>query len=351
MFKGTSRRSALDLTYELGTIGAQANAFTSEENTVYYAAVLPEYFGRMQEILSDMLRPALDPEEFRTEKKVILEEIALYQDRPQFYLFERATQDFFSGHTAGNSVLGTTDSISAVEQPDMKGYFDRRYAPGNMVLVAAGNFDWESFIRDAEAQTRGWPGVAASRETPSHEAHELFKVYRRKNTNQSHLVFMSEGSSAQDEERFALGVLALIIGDSSGSRLYWELVDSGLAESAGADNDERDGTGVFMAYASTSPDRVDEVGGILRRILSTPLEFTAADLERAKTKVISKMVLNGELPMGRMMSLGMSWNYRHHVQPLREIVERVKAVTRSRIEQALARYPLTSWAEFRLMPE
>ena len=88
MFKGTEKRSALDITYQLGAMGAQANAYTSEENTVYYAAVLPEYFSDALELLSDMLRPALTEEEFKVEKKVILEEIALYQDRPTHVLFE-----------------------------------------------------------------------------------------------------------------------------------------------------------------------------------------------------------------------------------------------------------------------
>jgi predicted Zn-dependent peptidase len=92
MFKGTPTRSAIDINMALGNLGAQANAFTSEENTVYYAAVIPERFSEMQELLSDMLRPALDPNEFDMEKKVILEEIALYQDRPHFFLFENAFQ-------------------------------------------------------------------------------------------------------------------------------------------------------------------------------------------------------------------------------------------------------------------
>ena len=88
MFKGTEKRSALDVTYDLGNLGAQANAFTSEENTVYYASVLPEYFEDTLELLSDMLRPSLSQEEYDVEKKVILEEIALYQDHPMHILFE-----------------------------------------------------------------------------------------------------------------------------------------------------------------------------------------------------------------------------------------------------------------------
>lgn len=351
LFKGTPNRSALQLTYDLGRIGAQANAFTSEENTVYYAAVLPEYLGEMVQILADMLRPSLDPAEFATEKNVILEEIALYQDRPHFYLFERASADYFGRHPAGNSVLGSTASISALTQPEMRDYFERRYAPGNMVLVGAGHFDWDRFVADAERLCGGWSNHPAHRDRPIHRPNPATKEYRKKGLTQSHIVFMTEGAHAEEDERYALGVLALILGDSTGSKLYWELVDPGLAESADADNDERDGTGVFIASASTSPEKLGEVADKMRAIISAPLEFTQADLERAKTKLTSKIVLGGELPMGRMMGLGMSWNARHHVQPLREVLERVRAVTREEIERTVARYPLTTWSEFRLVGE
>ena len=146
MFKGTAKRSSADIQYELGNLGAQANAFTSEENTVYYSAVIPENFSKMQELLTDMLRPALDKQEFDTEKKVILEEIALYQDKPYFYMMERAMLDFFAGHSAGSSVLGTSASISALENSEMAAYFARRYVPGNIVLVASGNFAVDKFV-------------------------------------------------------------------------------------------------------------------------------------------------------------------------------------------------------------
>jgi predicted Zn-dependent peptidase len=349
MFKGTPNRNALELTYALGKIGAQANAFTSEENTVYYAAVLPEYLREMQGILADMLRPSLDPQEFATEKKVILEEIALYQDRPHFYLFERAMADFYERHPAGNSVLGSTESIGALAQPEMRAYFDRRYAPGNMVLVGTGNLDWDLFVRDTERLCGGWSDFPASRERPAHRSRELFKEYRKPNITQSHVVLMTDGAHSAEDERYAMGILALILGDSSGSKLYWELVDSGLAESADADNDERDGTGSFMAYACTTPDKLEQVASKLREIVSDPLDFTIADLERAKTKVIAKMVLGGELPMGRMMGLGLSWNARREAVPLSAVIDRVRGVTRSEIERTLARYPLSTWAEFRLV--
>lgn len=351
IFKGTAKRSALDITHELGNIGAQANAFTSEENTVFYAQVIPEYFAQMHELLSDMMRPSLDRAEYDTEKKVILEEIALYQDRPHFFLFEHAMADYYAGHLAGNSVLGTTSSIAALDRDEMKAYFDRRYSPSNIVLVASGNFDPKQLRADAERLTSTWKNFEAPRVTTPHKPAVVRKEYRKKNLTQSHVLFMTSGASAQDEERYPLSVLATILGDSSGSKLYWELVDKGIAEDAGADNDERDGTGCFLAYASTSPDRIAEVSDTVRKILSAPLEFSDADLERAKTKLTSKIVMSGELPMGRLMALGLEWNFRQRLHSLRESIAKIRALKRADIAQALERYPLQSWSEFRLLPE
>ncbi len=351
MFKGTKKRSSLDITYELGNIGAQANAFTSEENTVYYASIVPEYFSQMQELLSDMLRPALDPAEFDMEKKVILEEIALYQDRPQFYLFENAFREYFGTHPAGNSVLGTNASISDLKRDEMMSYFEKRYSPSNIVLVASGNFDWEVFLRDAERHCGAWKDYKCGRELKRLDLKAMRKTYAKKNLNQAHVMLVTEGNSAQDEERYALSVLSSILGDSSGSKFYWELLDTGIAENGGVENDERDGVGVFMGYACTEPDRVERVLEIMKRVLASPLDFSAEELERAKTKLMAKIVLSGELPMGRLMSIGLTWNYRKRIELLSEIIEKIRAVSRESIEQALARYPLKVWSEFRLLPE
>jgi len=350
MFKGTPTRSALDINLELGNLGAQANAFTSEENTVYYASVIPERFKAMQELLSDMLRPSLDPGEFDMEKKVILEEIALYQDKPHFYLFENALKDYFGGHGAGNSVLGSHESVSAITQPRMLDYFRRRYSPSNMVLCATGNFNWESFVDDAERLTASWSDMATSRSVSRYSGKSKGVVYRKKNLNQTHAFLVAEGPSAQDPERYPLAILATMMGDSSGSRMYWDLIDRGLAESASIDSDERDGCGCFTAYVSTTAEKLDEVVRIARDILSSPKKFTDGDLDRAKAKVVSRIVLDGELPMGRLMALGMEWQYRRESTPLRSIIERVQAITRSDIEAALERFPLDAWAEYRLLP-
>jgi predicted Zn-dependent peptidase len=133
--------------------------------------------------------------------------------------------------------------------------------------------------------------------------------------------------------------------------MYWDLINTGLAESAGVDSDERDGAGCFSAYLSTSPDRLEQVISIAKNILSTPRDFSDQDLDRAKAKVCSRIVLDGEMPMGRLMALGLEWTYRKQSTPLSVIIERVRAVSRKDINSALERFALSTWAEYRLMPE
>ena len=338
MFKGTATRSALDVSYQLGALGAQANAFTSEENTVYYLAVLPEYFSRAFELLSDMLRPALDPNEFAVEKKVILEEIALYQDRPTHILFEAALREHFRGHDAGNSVLGSIDSVSALLPEQMRSYFDARYSAGNIVLAATGNFDWEELVQLAEQYCAAWPQGAAQRQIRTHIPVASTHGLTKENLHRAHRCFIAAGPSVIEEERYAAHVLSIILGDSSGSRCFWELVDKGLADSASVDVDEMDGTGVVMGYVSASPDKLDEVGSILQHILATPLTFSEDDLARAITKIRTRTVLQGESSMRRLMAIGLDWIYRKSYVTLDEEIARIKRVDRGEISRLLAKY-------------
>lgn len=350
LFKGSQKRSSLEITYEMGNIGAQSNAFTSEENTVYYGSVIPDNFSTMQEILSDMMQPALVQEEFDMEKKVILEEIALYQDRPHFYLYEHVSREFFNGHPAGNSVLGSIDSVSQLSQPAMRDYFLRRYSPSNMVLVATGRFDCDLFIESAEQLTKNWVNYKVERSLPALTWRTAEKEFSKKDLNQCHVILITGGSGADQEERYALTVLSVILGDSSGSRFYWDLIDKGLAEAASVESDEREGCGTFSAYAATDSNNLSKVIAIMRKIFSDPLNFSDQDLERAKTKLITRIVLSGELPMGRLMALGMEWNYRTRIHTLKEDIDKIQSISKNDVESALKKYPISDLSEFRLVP-
>lgn len=350
MFKGTATRSALDVTFQLGAIGAQANAFTSEENTVFYMAVLPEYFREGFELLSDMMRPSLDPSEFDTEKKVILEEIALYRDRPTHMLFEAALREYFSNHPAGNSVLGTTETVGALSREQMKQYFDARYTAASTVLAASGNFDWPQFVEMAKEYCGSWPSNKIERVYPAGFKSTTEKTLRRENLQVAHACMISEGPSAQDDSRYAANVLSCILGDSSGSRAFWALVDKGLADSAVVDADEMDRTGLIYGYVSAAPEKIDEVSGILQQILATPAEFTDDDLQRAKTKIGTRLVLQGERVMRRLMTVGLEWAYREDYSTLQDELERTKQVSRAEIEALLKRYSLKPKTIVRMLP-
>src|SRR6266550_297270 len=136
VFKGTPHRTALDVNRDFDKIGAHYNAYTSEENTVFYAAILPEYLPQAVDILADILRPSLRSEDFDMEKKVIIEEIGMYEDQPMWSAYDHAKKAFFADHPLGNSILGTPDSIRTLQRDQMYEYFRRRYVASN-ILVAA----------------------------------------------------------------------------------------------------------------------------------------------------------------------------------------------------------------------
>src|SRR5271155_5499796 len=137
VFKGTPRRTAFDVNRDFDRIGADYNAFTSEENTVYHAAVLPEYLPQAIDILADILRPSLRVEDFDMEKKVILEEIGMYEDQPGYSAYDNGRKLHFGDHKLGNSVLGSVESISALSRDQMAAYFARRYVAPNVTVAAA----------------------------------------------------------------------------------------------------------------------------------------------------------------------------------------------------------------------
>ena len=154
MFKGTERRSAADVNRELDELGGHSNAYTSEEQTVFYATVLPKFQDRIIDLLTDMLSPKLDEDEFSTERQVILEEIAKYEDQPPFGAFERAMEVHFGPRGLGRRVLGTAESITSMTAAAMQNYFQRQYQPGNIVLAATGNVDFDGLVAEVEPANR-----------------------------------------------------------------------------------------------------------------------------------------------------------------------------------------------------
>src|SRR5580765_6105034 len=146
VFKGTPRRTAFDVNRDFDKIGASYNAFTSEENTVFYASILPEYLPQAVDILSDILRPSLRGDDFDMEKKVIIEEIGMYEDQPMWSAYDAAKRAHFAGHPLANSILGSVQSIKSLKRDQMHAYFMKRYVAPNITVVAAGRFPWKRLL-------------------------------------------------------------------------------------------------------------------------------------------------------------------------------------------------------------
>jgi predicted Zn-dependent peptidase len=344
MFKGTATRSAEDVNREFDEMGAHYNAFTSEESTVYYASVLPEFQGRSIELLGDMLRPALRDEDFKTEKQVILEEIKMYEDQPPFGADDKCRAAYFGEHPLGKSVLGTAESVGGLPVEKMRDYFARRYSPGNIVLAAAGRIDFNALVKTARQACGHWQPADAARSIAPAKARAGFELLRKPTAAQEYVLQMSPAPSATDDDRYAAKLLTTMLGDDSGSRLYWELIDPGLAEHASLHHYDYLGAGVFLTYVSCDPPNTAEN---LRHVLDVYRlaeadGFTAAELNQAKSKINSRVVLGSERPRGRLFVVGSNWTQRRKYRSVKDDLDAIEAITLDDIKRVLGQYPLTT---------
>jgi predicted Zn-dependent peptidase len=353
IFKGTPHRTALDVNRDFDKIGADYNAYTSEENTVFYAAVLPEYLPQAVDLLADILRPSLRQEDFDMEKKVIIEEIGMYEDQPMFSAYDHAKRLYFAEHKLGNSILGTPRSITDLTRDQMDAYFRRRYVAPNITVAVAGHFDWPRFVALIEKHCGRWEKGPTGRvgigETTGSGR---FQVMTKEKVVQEHVFLIEPGPTADSPLRYAAGLLSMAIGDSSGSRLYWDLVDPGLVESADCSFHEYEGAGAFYTSFSCEPEQTEEDLAIVLKILRDVQRdgITEEELQQARSKVLSRVVRASERPKGRMTALGDNWTYQHEYRSVDDDLRAYEAVTTSAIREVLERYPLDRLTALALGP-
>jgi predicted Zn-dependent peptidase len=342
-FKGTAKRSVEDVNREFDEMGSHPNAFTSEESTVYHAAMLPEFQSPVVELLGDILRPALRSEDFNTEKQVILEEIQMYEDQPPFGADDKCRAAHFAGHPLGKSVLGTVDSVGSLSVEKMRRYFAHRYSPQNIVLAAAGRIDFDALTATAQQVCGDWERIEAPRDVKPVSPRYGFEVIHKPTATQQYLLQMCDGPSATDEDRFAAKLLTTMLGDDLGSRLYWELIDPGLVESCSLHHCEFVGAGAFLTYMSCDPQStVENLRALVDVYRKAQAEgFTAAELLQAKNKISSRVVLGSERPRGRLFSVGTNWTHRGAYRSVKDDLESVEGVTLDDVAAVLAKYPLS----------
>jgi len=352
IFKGTENLSASEVNNAFDRTGAQFNAFTSEENTVYYAAVLPEYLAEITVLWTELMKPALREEDFSVEKNVIKEEIAMYRDHPAYDASDKCKKLHFGDHPCGNSVLGSDESINNLTSGQMRNYFSARYVPNNIAVAIAGNFDWEQISSLVERSCGDRSPKTAERKLQHCSGSKEKLSIEKPNLVREHICLMSPAPSAQDAERFAASLLGLIIGDDVGSHFFWELVDKALADTATMQFGAMDGTGLFSSYICCSPQNTSAVMNVVKNIFSNLSEkgITPDELKKAKNKMLSALVIKNELPMGRLVDLGFNWVYLREYRSIQDDIDAIKAVTADEINSLIKKFNPGDFTQFSTGP-
>ena len=343
VFKGTPNRTAEQVNLELDEMGSASNARTGEESTIYHAAVLPEFQSKMVELLSDIMRPSLRQEDFETEKQVIIEEIMMYQDQPPYGGHEKIMELFFGGHPLGQSVLGTPQTVGDMTAEQMKDYFRVRYSPSNIALAAAGNIDFKQLVDDAEKHCGEWEAFDCERSKQTASYQTGFETLHKPNSHQQYLLQLAPGPGNDDPQRFAMRAGATILGDDSGSRMYWEFLDSGKAESAAAGSYEYHNNGLIMSFVCCDPKDAQDNLKLLHNVQREFAErgVSEKELELAKQKIASHIVLASERTESRMFSVGAQWLTGQKFKSVQEIADTYQSVTLDEVNAAIRKFPLT----------
>lgn len=341
-FKGNDKYSADDVNRIFDEIGAKYNASTSEEVTLYYGAVLPEYLPQAFEMLSTLIYPSLRQDDFDMEKNVILEEIGMYEDQPAFTAYETLMQTHFHGHPLGQSILGSSESVSALTSQQMRQYHQDHYTANNLVLAIAGRADWDEILSFAEQHCAAWPSGEVQRATHEAQPSGGETIVTKESSLQQHVMQMAPAPPADNRLRYAAEMLSVIVGDDSGSRMFWDIVDPGHAEAAEVGYNEYDGSGTYLTYLSCDPDsaakNLERIAAIYADVNQAGV--TETEIEQARNKVASRVVLRSERPMGRLSSLGSNWVYRQEYRSVADDMQTLRSISAADIRELLDTYPL-----------
>lgn len=311
-FKGTDRFTARELAEVFDSLGGQVNAFTSKEYTCFYAKVLDEHFDTALDTLSDMLfHSQFAPEEIEKEKKVVIEEIRMYEDTPDELVMDVLTEGVYSGHSLGYTILGLEENLRRFTQTDILQYISSQYQSDNIVIAIAGNISEQAAAVAVErlfGQHNFATGqVAQASSTLTVPVFHLSHDLREKDIEQIHLALAAPGYKAGDERLYAMILLNNALGSSSSSKLFQEIREErGLAYSVYSFHSAYQDCGMFGIYAGTSPEHAQDVLALTRKLCDEVAEngLTDEELRKGKEQVKGSMMLSLESTSSRMSRLG-----------------------------------------------
>jgi predicted Zn-dependent peptidase len=333
-FKGTPRRTALDIAREIDQVGGHCNAFTSKEQTCFHGKVLAEQLPRLVDLLSDVfLNPLCQAEDLEKERRVILEEIYAQEDNPEDLVQVLFARSFWGDSALGRPVMGEAQQIAGVNREGLLAYRRAAYRPEETVVAAAGRVNHQELVDLMAPAFEGFEnGVPPRARTASPTFPGVYLFPR--DLEQVYLCLGASGVGAGDPRRFAASMLQLILGGNMSSRLFQVIREElGLAYSIYSYLSFFKDTGLLEVCAGVSPKNLaallEAVNGELRRLKSAPIQET--ELAAAKEYVKSSIILNAEDSEQRMLRLAKNEiNFGHYI-PLEDIIAGVEKVTRDEV--------------------
>ncbi|MFL6229758.1 MAG: M16 family metallopeptidase [Pyrinomonadaceae bacterium] len=350
VFKGTRRRTALDIAVESDRLGGNFDAYTTHELTGFSLKVVDTAVPKAFDLLADMLlSPRFDAEDLEREQKVIIEEMKMVEDTPEELLTELFNAAYFPGHSLGRPIEGTPETVLSFDRARTSAYHAGAYSPRNLVVAAAGNVNHAEIVALAERAfadlaNSDQPIIEADADDDGgapHHAAPIF-VQRKKELEQAHVLLATPWSTARDEDRYAASLLGSVIGGGTSSRL-WQAIreDRGLAYSVGAAASTFTDVGIFHIYAGTSPEQVDEVLELslaeLRRTVREPVGED--ELQLVKDQAVASILLGLESTSARAGTLARQEIVHGRRLAPEEVIRRIEAVTpEDMLEVARARF-------------
>ncbi len=329
LFKGTKTRSAREISETFETLGAELNAFTSKEFTCFYSRLIDEHLDIGMEVLADMIQnPKFDKSHLDSEKKVVLEEIAMYEDTPDEQIHDIFTATLWPEHPLGKSVLGSNESVRGFDPKKARDFFDEYYYPENIVVAAAGNVSHgevldlikKFYVKDAEGEM--------DRKDIAAKTSASIKVIN-KQTEQVHICLGTAALDARHPDRFALSVMENVLGGGMSSRLFQKVrEEKGLAYAIFSYHSLFQETGNLAVYAGTRVDNMNEVLKIILDELHSIAEkgITDAELNRSREHIKGQLALGLESTRNRMTRLGKSELIHGEILSVDDLVEKVMEV-------------------------
>jgi len=350
LFKGTTSRTALEISSSIESVGGEMNAFTSKEYTCFYARVIDTDLPMAIDVVSDLITSsivtALDVD---AERKVVLEEIAMRDDDPSDLVHDLFSDTFYGDTAIGRPILGTIDSIKGMSRNTVFNYYKKKYLPQDLVVAVAGNIKHkrvvamveEALSRDNFLDELGAPVLRPNTQVKNSKQQSVGLLYKK--SEQAHMFYGMEGVARADERRFAMGVLSAALGGGMSSRLFQEIREKrGLAYSVYAYAQQFAGSGVLGFYAGCNPTKAVEVVEIIRGVLSDVADngMTHEEIERAKGAVRGSLVLSQEDSGSRMSRIGKNEIVYGQVMDFDDILKAISRVSVTDIREIASEFLL-----------